>query len=240
MKHSIESSTSSAIIVKDMSLALHGCLDYLPSAAANFKYIFIIRNPCLVATSYRKATIDTWLQRGILDEADAATFDLRKGDRYYRSEGGSFKIMSTVWKHVRENLDRNAMIIDTEDLVANPKPYLRKICEVGGTEYHDGLLEWDSSSEITKRWESPGKDYEWLTSDVNCFHDRAINSSCFVARNGSEERPQPSNNLTEDIVAAVNEGTEYYNEMFKQRFVPNDWLLTVVITQTLKPKPKKT
>ncbi|XP_041461296.1 uncharacterized protein LOC121412573 [Lytechinus variegatus] len=219
VKRRLENLESAQVVVKDMGGSFFGSRkQYLPSRESGYKYVFIIRDPQLAMSSYRRATIQTsCTMPGYTAGKTEEDFDLRVDDPYYYAAGGNYFNIHAAWKYVRENFDPDPLIVDCEDLMANPKPYLQKICEVGGLEFHDGLLNWDTSTDIIKTWKNPGGVPKMLATGLGYFHRTAINSSCFQF--SKKEKP-PLSSATKDIQRAVADGTEYYNEMYELRFKP--------------------
>ncbi|XP_072178239.1 uncharacterized protein [Diadema setosum] len=217
IKRSIESSQKPVVIVKDMGTSFLGRLQYLPSPDMGFKYVFVIRNPYGAIASFRRASLQTWRNYKTFTGSDEE-FDLFTDDRYYRSPGGCFRILHGVWKHVREKIDPNPLVIDTEDFLADPKAFLQKICEVAGLRYHDGLLQWDPTPAVVKTWRNAGGVNHLLGESLVAFHGTAINSSCFFPR--KRQAPPDRSTLTPDVLRAVDEGMEFYMDMYQHRFVP--------------------
>lgn len=217
VKQSMDNITSHIAIIKDMGNSFHDRLHYLPSADSDFKYVFIIRDPQLAMSSYRKASFGTAVSLGLCDAKPVDDFDLHVDDPYYYSPGGNFKNAYLTWRHVQDNLDPDPLIVDCEDFMANPKPFLQKICQVGGLEFHDGLLKWDASTDIIKTWKNPGGIPKMLGNSLGYFHQTAIKSSCF---HFSKKEKPPLSSTTKDIQRAVADGTEYYNEMYELRYNP--------------------
>lgn len=219
VKRSIDNLDSPQVVVKDMGSSFSGPRKrYLPSRDSGFKYVFIIRDPQLAMSSYRRASLQTSLTMpGYTTGKPEEDFDLRVDDPYYYSSGGHYYNLHAAWKHVRENLDPDPLIVDCEDFMADPKPFLQKICQVGGLEFHDGLLKWDASTDIIKTWKNPGGIPKMLGNSLGYFHQTAIKSSCF---HFSKKEKPPLSSTTKDIQRAVADGTEYYNEMYELRYNP--------------------
>ncbi|XP_054752756.2 uncharacterized protein LOC129258522 [Lytechinus pictus] len=219
LKKCLDNLESSKVVVKDMGGSFCGHRKrYLPSRDSGFRYVFIIRDPQLAISSYRRATLQTSLTLpGHNVGKTEENFDLLVDDPYYSSSGGNYFNIHAAWKYVRENLDPDPLIVDCEDLMANPKPYLQKICEVGGFKFQDELLRWDASTDIIKTWKNPGGVPKMLSTGLRYFHRTAINSSCF---HFSKKEKPPLSSATKDIQRAVADGIEYYNEMYEVRFKP--------------------
>ncbi|XP_071489652.1 uncharacterized protein [Diadema antillarum] len=218
VKRAIDDSSKKVVIVKDMSTSFYKRLQYLPSRESGFKFVFIIRDPYRAISSFRKASIGAWRKLGKFHGEDK-DFDLQVDDPYYASQRTCYEKLHTVWQHVRKELDPNPLVIDTEDFLASPEPFLQKICAEAGLPYHEGLLRWDASTDPIMKWKNPGGVTQMMDNSLSDFHGTAITSSCFIPRSSSRPRPERSS-LTEDVLSAVDRGMKFYEEVYRSRFTP--------------------
>ncbi|XP_072181536.1 uncharacterized protein [Diadema setosum] len=209
IKKNLEASSSRAVVVKAMAVAIHDFYDYIPSG---FRHAIFIRDPRRVVPSFRKMMIDFKK----LDPNDNS-IDLEEVHPSYPTLHWYGEIYA-LWKHIREKFEPNPLIIDTEDFLADPATYLRKICELIDVEYRDDLLEWDPSMEAIKKWKHCCN--ELLTSggvSGALLFQRAFCSSKFVPTSS----PTPSlEDLTPDYVRIIGKCQDLYNEMYQHRFKP--------------------
>ncbi|XP_071481504.1 uncharacterized protein [Diadema antillarum] len=209
IKQNLEDSATRTVVVKDMAVAIHDWYDYIPSG---FRHVILIRDPRRVVPSFRKMIIDYRK----LDPNDNS-IDLEEVHPSYPTLNWYGEIYA-LWKHIREKFEPNPLIIDTEDFLADPATYLRKICELIDVEYRDDLLEWDPSMDAIKKWKHCC--IELYTSGVApdaLLFKRAFSSSKFVPTSS----PIPSlEDLTPDCVRIIGKCQDLYNEMYQHRFKP--------------------
>ena len=139
LKGKLENSTSEYVLVKGMTMRPpdQQMKDHIPSG---FKHVFLIRHPTLVYNSYRKARYAELLANNALpDGVDECTYDIEKHD-VTRKAFHFFEYLHELWGHVRENIDPNPIVINSQDLLDNPERILTKFCELTGLPYHDSLL----------------------------------------------------------------------------------------------------
>lgn len=206
VQKSIEESERRTVIVKEMAVASFDSYDYLPKG---YRHILLIRDPTRVISSFRKMVME---HRG----EEFADADLEKVHPTYPTYHW-FGEMHALWKHMTKGGD-NPLIIDTEDLLANPSPFLKKICEVMEVEYRDGLLKWEASKDVIKKnWKNGC--IEMYTADgvaQSQVFKKAFESSGFVETN---PKPLPQN-LTKDCIRIIGQCVDFYNEMYPHRFIP--------------------
>nr|XP_054771650.1 uncharacterized protein LOC129279573 [Lytechinus pictus] len=123
---------------------------YLPKG---FKHVFLIREPHKLFTSYMKAMYQHLTNVGIRsgDAADEGAFDIGHGDPVMNANE-FYSGITELWNYVRDNLDPNPIVINTDDLLANPAEVLQKLCDLTGLPYSDSLLHWDASPDVINNW----------------------------------------------------------------------------------------
>ncbi|XP_072176138.1 uncharacterized protein [Diadema setosum] len=218
VKHAIDNSKRQIVIVKDMATSFSNRLQYLPSPASGFKFVFMIRDPYHAISSYRKASVAAFRKLGHYHGNDS-DYDVSVDDPYYGSQRTCYEKLREVWLHVRNELDPSPLVIDTEDFLADPKGFLQKICQVGGLPYDDGLLHWDASPDVTMTWKEPGGIPGMMTNSLSDFHLTAATSSHIHPRKVRKPRPDRAS-LTEDVLSVVDRGMPFYEELYKHRFIP--------------------
>ena len=176
-----------------------------------FKHVFFIRDPTLMFTSYRKAkykqhTTNANHSGEVLEESK---FDLEKHTVSPKSFH-YFKYMHELWGLVRENIDPNPIVINSQDLLDDPKRVLSRFCELTGLPYKDSLLHWEASTDVVKSWKAAG---DTLVQRTMMFYHRAITSSEFMP----SKEPVHRDHLTEDVIRLAEASFPYYNEMNQQR-----------------------
>ena len=162
-------------------------------------------------TSYRKAKYEQHTTNAnhsgeVLEESK---FDLEKHTVSPKSFH-YFKYMHELWGLVRDNIDPNPIVINSQDLLDDPKRVLSRFCELTGLPYKDSLLHWEASTDVVKSWKAAG---DTLVQRTMMFYHRAITSSEFMPSKEAAPRGQ----LTEDVIRLADASFPYYNEMNQHR-----------------------
>nr|XP_054754149.1 uncharacterized protein LOC129260131 [Lytechinus pictus] len=208
IKQKLEKADSPHVFVKEIP---NGCVDELRHLPRGYRHAFLIRHPLRTISSFRTSVFHHLLGQGKLhgEAADEATFDLVKHNPYYAS-GYHFKEIHTIWKFVRENTDCSPIVIDGDDLLANPSGLLPKFCRAAGLPYDDGLLNFDPSIESLTSWVTGADDM--LMNMVN-FYKVAMTTTHFLPAREIPRRDQ----VTRDVIRCVDEVIPLYTEMYETR-----------------------
>eukprot|EP00057_Strongylocentrotus_purpuratus_P003960 XP_003727732.2 PREDICTED: uncharacterized protein LOC100890490 [Strongylocentrotus purpuratus] len=208
VKPRMEASTSKYMVAKEGCAAFpdEKSRKYIPTG---FKHVFFIRDPYRVFSSFRKAMYDHQVSVGLRkgDAIDEKAFDLEKDNAIVPSSE-LFIDIHDVWKYVRDNVDPNPIVINSDDLLANPAEMLSKFCHLTGLPYSDSLLQWDASPDITKTWEVASD--EVLEKAVP-FYGTALYSSKF-------QPPKPpvcKDRVAPDVRKLSEASMPYFEEMNK-------------------------
>ncbi|XP_011670284.2 uncharacterized protein LOC105441122 [Strongylocentrotus purpuratus] len=218
IKKCLDTASSRLVIVKDFGVAVDGFYQYLPSVESGYKYIFLIRDPLLVAMSYRRSVVAfNKKHHGLVDDS---TFDL-SAEKFYPGGGEAFRRLHEFWLYVRANIDPNPLIIETDDLIAHPEACVRKICEASGLEYRDALLKWEpaTSSKDWMKFANTSMGGLVRSGFLSDFHTGAMKSTGFTP-SASRRKPDESE-MTPDVLGIVEKGMKYYKEMYEHRFIPD-------------------
>lgn len=137
-------------------------------------------------------------------------YDIEHDDRFF-PPGFFVKELYDLWKHLQdENIEPNPIIIDSEDLLANPAGMLSAYCNAVGLPYDDSLLKWDASSEVFQKMKASGD--KLIQSMVN-YYGTAMNSTCF-----NPPKKMPSRDeLPPDVIRCSDKVMKYYDEMYECR-----------------------
>lgn len=202
-KRLLESTESRNVLVKDMALAMHdtNTRQYIPTG---YRHVFVIRHPARVFSSYRNLCL---LERSA-DEKNATNFNL-ENDSILTDPNTYYSGVHGLWKYVRENLDSNALVLNTDDLLANPGQVLSKFCNQLGLPYRDSLLRWDASTKGLESWQTPA---DGLFAP-GPFHDRTLESSGF----GPPTPSVPFDQHPADVQKLTTAALPYFNEMNELR-----------------------
>ncbi|XP_054771771.2 uncharacterized protein LOC129279694 [Lytechinus pictus] len=209
IKTKMESSTSKYQLVKEgvVSLSDDKVWQYLPKG---FKHVFLIRDPHTVFSSYRKALYNHLVSVGLRkgDAADEREFDLKKDDILVRNSNEYFSMMHSIWKSVRDSTDPDPIVINTDDLLANPVEVLQKFCHLTGLPYSDSLLHWDSAPDITKTWKVASDD---TVEKAVHLYGTAVTSSQFLP----PKPPISKDRLSPDALQFAKDSMHFFEEMNK-------------------------
>ena len=212
VKRKLESTTSKYVLVKEAILRPPD-QQLMKNIPSGYRHVFLIRDPTLVYHSYRKAKYSKLQANGLLSAelADKSKYDIEKHDAT-RKGHNFFKYLHELWGHVRENVDPNPIVINTQDLLDNPKRVLSRFCELTGLPYQDSLLQWDASNEVVKHWRAVGDNVTYIAMS---FYGTAINSSKFLPPSG----PLLQEHMTEDVIRLADASFPFYKEMNKHRII---------------------
>ncbi|XP_071489791.1 uncharacterized protein [Diadema antillarum] len=213
VKHRLENSTSRHVFVKDISVAMTRVnFEHLPKG---YRHTFLIRHPLRVFASLRKAVTSSFSDLGLLRDSarDEATFDI--GRDHPLGDGSQMGVRETyeLWKYVRENLESDPIVIDGDELLANPAEVLSKYCEAADLPYDKSLLTWDASVAVLNKWIIVG---DGSLEKLIPFYGRALRSSHFSTPSEIPSR----DHVTPDVIRCTDEVMKYYEEMYQCRLKP--------------------
>ncbi|XP_071477504.1 uncharacterized protein [Diadema antillarum] len=189
-------------VIKDMAYAVTDFYDMLPSKEANFKHVFLIRRPDRMFPSWRRLLFKQMTEGMSAGKPlEEETFDMTT-DVPFMMPGYTYKCQYDLWKHVRESIDPNPTVIDSDDLATNPALYLPKLCEAVGMPYTDALLEWDGSADIVKTWRC-------LIPLQEKMHEMTLKSTGFQ----TPKPAPPRSEMKPDTIKCIDATQQYYDEM---------------------------
>ncbi|XP_071486355.1 uncharacterized protein [Diadema antillarum] len=210
VKEQLESSRGKHVFVKDVAFDMdEKTRSYLPRG---YRHTFLIRSPERTLYSFRNTYLNHLREQGILSESATTTFNLKR-DCFHMSRGYYVKDIYDMWSYVRDEIDPNPIVIDTDDLLTNPREMLRKYCELVGLPFSESLLQWDASLDIIKTWRQCADDQIVHMAD---FYGRAMHSSSFLPPSD----PVPREKMTHDVIEGIEETMKYYQEMYGHRIRP--------------------
>ncbi|XP_063969294.1 uncharacterized protein LOC129281610 isoform X2 [Lytechinus pictus] len=201
------------IFVKDIAHGATGHYCDLPGKQAGFRHTFLIRNPERVFPSWRSLLykIEKKFPRPRQKVLQEDTFNFIE-DAAYVAPGFSYKCQYDLWRYVRENYDDEPVVMDVDEMLANPGKLLPKYFKAVGMPWDDRYLRWDPSPEGALQWRWMFKidlEQDWIAM----VHKGSLMSSEFRPSKPTIPRSQ----MTPDVIKAVDETIGYYNEMAKNR-----------------------
>nr|XP_054767460.1 uncharacterized protein LOC129274729 [Lytechinus pictus] len=200
------------VFVKDIAIAAQGRYDYFP---VGYRHTFLIRHPERMFPSFRKMIIDWGLKSNLIPEAAAEDmikyFDFTR-DLPNATPGFPYDCQYNLWRHIKENYEEQPVVMDVDEMLANPGKMLPKFFEAAGMPWDEKYLRWDPSPEGALDWHWVFK-MEMDKVSFGNIHKEAVTSSEF----GPSKPLVPRDQMTPDIIKSVDGAIEYYNEMAATR-----------------------
>ncbi|XP_038069938.1 branched-chain-amino-acid aminotransferase-like protein 1 [Patiria miniata] len=189
------------ILCKDMAYAVSDRFAFLPE---NYQHLFLIRNPLKVFPSWKKVY---HLAMGrSMDE-----FELDKLPPGLFPQGRGYKEINDLIEYLKETQDQEPIIIDTDDLLQDPKGILSALFKAIRMPFEERLLRWGAGDAITREWVVARHFLE--VNQIGHIYKTAFDSTCFT-----KPRPLPDRTpLSPDILRCVDATMPYYDKMHAQR-----------------------
>ncbi len=186
------------MFVKDLPAALEGDYKLIPD---NFRHSFLIRHPYQVFASW-----DRLINGPIKDESKRMKVsDLPE---VLMPPGFFYKEQYDLYQYIKEHYEPNPVIIDTEDLLADPGRVLKAYCHTVGLPYTDDLLCWEPGSECMDQQWMVAKEHAKAQSIGN-FHKQTFTGTCFRPPTKIPDREE----VSDDVRFCSDKCMHYYEEM---------------------------
>ncbi|XP_065656530.1 uncharacterized protein LOC100213835 isoform X2 [Hydra vulgaris] len=178
------------IFSKDMAYAIENHFEILlHKDLRNFQHTFLIRNPRKSIPSLYKASVN---------------FELTGWTYFDKTEAG-FKQMHDLYCFVKEKLDKNPIIINSDDLQANPARTMEKYCSETGLPFNESILHWE-----------PTSNPDWNV--WNGWHENALKSTGFEVRSRKSLAIfEDLNKYPSEVKESVAESMPHYFELQKNK-----------------------
>ena len=186
------------MIVKDFAPGLEGHYENIPDG---FRHSFLIRHPYQVLASW-----DRLINRPIKDESKR--MKVSEMSELLMPSGLFYKEQYDLYRFVKDHYEPNPVIIDTEDLLANPGRVLKAYCQTVSLPYNDDLLQWESGSQCMEHQWMIAKE-QILAQRFGNFHMETFSSTCFRPPTKVPDREK----VSEDVRYCSDECMQYYEEM---------------------------
>ena len=176
-----------AVFAKNMAYFVKGSYErYTTGKFASFKHTFLIRNPRKSIPSFVKA-------------CEISNFPPSLDETGFKELYDLFKVVQLV--------DPNPIVVDADDLLANPRDVMEQYCHATGLPFSEKMLTW-----------TPGEVSDWKEAFVYYkeWHGTAMMSSGFMKPKASKDT-QPAAKLRPDIEEAVCEALPYYQAIHDVR-----------------------
>ncbi len=192
------------VFCKDMAFSVVDKLDFLPK---EYRHVFLIRNPIKVFTAWKKM-YERFTSKAVqLDEVAPTLFP----------RGFGFSEMAKLLEHVREVHDPKAIIIDADDLLADPKAILSALFKEIGLPFDEKYLQWKVGDTITEqRMPSNVSPQAWRKNEVWQYYKRAFDGASFAKPRVLPER----SSVPADALRCADVSMPHYEQMYAQRLSP--------------------
>ena len=142
------------------------------------------------------------------------TYDLDRDDRYF-TQGCFVKEQYDLWVYVKENLDPNPIVIDSDDVLSDPGHMLSKYCSALSIPYSDCMIAWDGNPKLADKWWQPFhplSEFLW---------GRIVFGNAMFSKGFLKPNKLPSlDEVTPDIRESYEFVKPYYEEMYQARMKP--------------------
>ena len=178
-----------AVFVKDQAYYVEGRYKkYTESKFSVLQHTFLIRNPLKAIVSQQKAC-------------------KRIGFSFDPQHDSGFEQLHDLFKTV-QLVQPNPVVIDADDLLADPKGIMQQYCSVTGLPFDEGMLTW-----------TPGVVSDWTGCQSYCvWHSTAMMSSGFTKQLANDT--ENIADLPKDIKDAVEHARPFYEALYAVRLKP--------------------
>ncbi|XP_038057111.1 branched-chain-amino-acid aminotransferase-like protein 2 [Patiria miniata] len=189
----------SFILGKEFSDGLGGRMEMIPEG---YTHVFLMRHPFKSITSHWKS---------LSYFPDDARFSMVKPK--------SFKTLAGVYDHVTTTLGQPApVVLDADDLLAQPAEALRLLCQSIGMPYSQDLLRWEQvKGESPSNWLMP----KMLLSnhkDIGVFKS-AFESTCFHSNQATSGAAKEEDAIKPELQQLIQDALPYYNYLYEHRLI---------------------
>ena len=195
-------------------------------AASNNKKLFVKEHafcvwPNIISDEMFKTSINTFIIRDCEKTIKSQYQTCEIGgindlDQFVANETG-FRQMWQMYDYVTNVLQLDALIMDSDDLIEQPKEYLKKYCEFVGVDYNDCMLDWsdDYNNNNSARGEIKTLPWHLLEKCGYKYVSTMINS------NGFEKKDKMKNyslaDRSTDVYYAIKHDMRYYRKLWQNR-----------------------
>lgn len=192
-----EISHKEIIFFKDLAYSIDGKYDRLPRG---YQHTFLIRNPTLVFTS----------MNNLLLKFRIRIFRIKL--KTISPQGWIYEEMFDLYEHLTKTLGLKVIIIDSEDLIENPKAMLKMYCKETGIPFSEDMIHWRTGQEDLKDWKYSKK--LMRVNRVIGQYDRAMRSS---GLGSPSHRTVDVSKYPDDCLEAIMYSQPFYRELYERR-----------------------
>ena len=191
------------VFVKEMVKGILGQYEFIPKG---YRHTFLIRHPLKVFYSLKKMfQIQNWPLRGDIDLDKAPEKNIPAG--FY------FKEMVELYDHIKKFYESQPIILDADDLQANPAGVMKAYCKELGVPFDERIINWDGDVSFDN-WMAPKEMVHVLTAGVHKISCSG-GSAGFTPLTDLPSKSQ----LPEDAVRVADASMKYYQILHDQRLV---------------------
>ncbi|XP_022089687.1 uncharacterized protein LOC110978748 [Acanthaster planci] len=197
------------VLNKEMASFLIPKYNYLPKG---YRHVFLIRDPSIVFPSWKKIVQEMrMVKHGEVIALDDLILDRQPLD--IMPAGLGFKETYEMYQYIKENnMDPEPIVIDAEDLVANPEGVLSAFCSRMGLPYSSSLLGWESGSELAA---------DWIISQRHKFILKNAKTMDVFRNSTRFQKPEVEEGhyakITPDVQRCIDLSMPYYEKMYEHR-----------------------
>ncbi|XP_072019426.1 uncharacterized protein [Amphiura filiformis] len=207
VKHMLESPFpgKSFVFVHDQAFGLRSNYTNIPQG---YTHTFLIRNPYRLFPSWKKIMVK--LAPSFIDKPFA---DMPK---YAVPARFGYGELYDLIVHVQENLGQTPIVIDADDLQANPLSVLRQYCHFLGVEFKESMLQWEAGDKIVDTWIASKKIQHGNKMKEGGFYEDAFKSTEFYPPKKIPSREQ----IDIDLLPLIDQYMPLYEKMYSMRIRP--------------------
>ncbi|XP_071950287.1 uncharacterized protein [Antedon mediterranea] len=189
------------VFAKDGVEVIYGNYECLPTG---YTHTFLIKSPHKVHMSKKSLFEKAMKQFGISDAGyDKACITSNIGSPFYE--------MLELVKYVRDELKQNIILIDGDDLIANPEAMMKKWCEAVGVPFKPDMMNWEQNGDIKWEMSEGHKMFMKLTPEAS---KNAFNSTGFSTRVATDHS---KTDVPEDVRKCIEDSDPFYKDLYKMR-----------------------
>ncbi|XP_038052139.1 uncharacterized protein LOC119724907 [Patiria miniata] len=190
------------IFAKDVAYTITGHLEFIPKG---YRHLFLIRHPLKAFPSMKKMFLQT------AKDLSPEEFRMDELPPNWFPKGFGFKETLELFEHVKKEVDPEAMIVDSDDLLQDPKGILSALFKDIGLPFDEKILHWEAGDAVIKEWVVPRL---YLQGDqMGNFYKNALDSTCFQKPKALPDRAS----ISPDLLRLVDASMPYYEKMYSQR-----------------------
>ncbi|XP_072019421.1 uncharacterized protein [Amphiura filiformis] len=195
----------SFVFAHDQAFSLRSNYGNIPRG---FRHTFLIRNPYRLFPSWKKTYVK--MMPSFIDKPFA---DMPK---YVVPAKFGYGELYDLMVHVKEKLGQSPIVIDADDLQANPASVLQQYCHLLGLEFKESLLQWEVGNGVTSTWIATKAALEVNNTAEGGYFEDAFKSTEFHPPKELPSREQ----IDPDLLPLIDQCMPIYEKMYSMRIRP--------------------